>query len=280
MRTMQTVNGNEQVNCKNLSQTAIQEGLELYFHLYDVKHNTEEAGLKKRYKLEQETCLVEFSGETRLEANADLFNIALDLFDHFDIPVRFRWNLKNGTSSTQYEAEANELIDRMGLEYFTLPESETWIQKEECEDSAYVFVDEDSGRLLARGMFSLNLPSPAANLRFDLDAVEMVIEEMKKKEEASQKTAQVLVCASSADLSDAASRAAYEIGCAGIQASCLIETAIAELVNGSGEMYIIEINNNPTETELISVNFFNPRERTHTPMVLDQGIHILTQLLL
>ncbi|SFS50875.1 hypothetical protein [Paenibacillus sp. 453mf] len=255
---MQRVKSNEPTNPSNEQRSSIREEMQ-------------------KFGLDQHTCSVK---QTGYETEAQLLVTALNFFDYLNIPVQLVWNTgwlrRDGLSLD----EAGTIFDKTGIAHLVQSNSETEIQSREGEEVIYTLIADQGESMLARSVYVPNTTASTVKLYIDFDAVEKLIAEQNVTIR-TEKDAVVLLIAAP-HLKVAASRASAELEESGI-ASRTIYTN--ESNNEFTLKYAIRIepyqtNDDLTETGLIPITLIDHAQRIESKLVLNHGIHVLTQLLL
>lgn len=256
---MQSMKWNELTHPRNERQTTINEEMEKF-------------GFKER------SCSLTISKQAGYEAEAQLLVAALNLFDHLGIPVQLEWNtgwLRRAGLSAE---EAEMTFEKTGIAHLLLTDSEIEVQSRDEEIVIYTLFKGES--LLARTVYVLNTSDSAVKLNIDLKAIEKL--RMEQVVTNYTKQAELISLLAAPESSTAASRAAAELEGAGITVRTIYSN---EILNELTPRYAIRIESDPlneaeTETGLMPITLIDHVQRTETKLVLDQGIHVLTQLLL
>lgn len=257
---MQSMKWNELTHPRNERQTSINEEMEKF-------------GFKER------SCSLTISKQAGYEAEAQLLVSALNLFDHLGIPVQLEWNtgwLRRAGLSAE---EAEMTFEKTGIAHLLLTDSEIELQSRDEEVVIYSIFNDQGESLLARSVYVSNASDSAVKLNIDLKAIEKLRVEQVEANRAEQAELILLLAPQS---SAAASRAAAELEGAGITVRTIYSN---EILNELTPRYAIRIESDPlneaeTETGLMPITLIDHVQRTETKLVLDQGIHVLTQLLL
>ncbi|MFD2700375.1 hypothetical protein ACFSVM_07820 [Paenibacillus shunpengii] len=258
---MQSMKWNELTNQSNERQTSIEEEME-------------KLGFKEH------SCSLTISKQAGYEAEAQLLVAALNLFDHLGIPVQLEWNtgwLRRAELSAE---EAEIIFEKTGIAHLLVTDSTADIQSSDEEMVIFSILNDTGESLLARSVYVSNASDSAVKLNIDLKAIEKLRVEQVVANRAEQ--AQLISVMAAPQWSEAASRAAAELEGAGIAARTIYPN---EIMNELTLRYAIRIesvqsNEAETETGLMPITLIDHAQRTETRLVLDQCIHVLTQLLL
>lgn len=258
---MQSMKWNELTHPRNERQTTINEEMEKF-------------GFKER------SCSLTISKQAGYEAEAQLLVSALNLFDHLGIPVQLEWNtgwLRRAGLSAE---EAEMTFEKTGIAHLLLTDSEKELQSRDEEVVIYSIFNDQGESLLARTVYVSNASDSAVKLNIDLKAIEKL--RMEQVVTNYTKQAELILLLAAPESSAAAAKAAAELERAGITVRTIYSN---EILNEFTPRYAIRIESDPlneaeTETGLMPITLIDHVQRTETKLVLDQGIHVLTQLLL